>query len=146
MTDLALVARLRQVMLTLAGLLGIGAIVELRLEGHTGGTVQLVPFVLSGLLIVAVAACGWWPSRRTIGLARVTAIIIVVGSGYGLVEHFRQNYLFEREIRPTEPALALILDALEGASPTLAPGLLAIGPILLLAASLEHPVLGRGRH
>ena len=60
-----------------------------------------------------------------------------------MYEHIEHNLAFELEIRPNASASDVWLDALKGASPLLAPGVLGLAASLALAATYQHPALAR---
>ncbi|MDQ3928868.1 MAG: hypothetical protein M3328_06945 [Chloroflexota bacterium] len=55
---------------------------------------------------------------------------------------FLENFAFEREIRPAAPTGDVLMAAIKGASPLLAPGILLFAALLGLAATYYHPALG----
>ncbi|MBL8156945.1 MAG: hypothetical protein JNM70_22415, partial [Anaerolineae bacterium] len=62
-------------------------------------------------------------------------------SGLGLGLHLLGNTQFEQEIRPSAAAVDVLLEALKGANPLLAPGILALAGLLAIAATTYHPML-----
>jgi hypothetical protein len=80
----------------------------------------------------------WVGVRRTHGL-------LVAGSLFGVYEHIEHNLAFELEIRPGAGLGDVWFEALKGASPLLAPGILVLAAILAIAATYYHPALER-RH
>ena len=139
------VQRLRTFLLALAASLCAGTIVELLLAEHTETPIQLIPFVLCGVALVAVLAALVRPQRATlIGLRAVMALMIA-GSCLGVFEHVQGNLGFELEIHPNATAGAVWLDALKGAAPLLAPGILALAAVIAIAATYYHPALERRR-
>jgi hypothetical protein len=135
--------RLRIFLLGIAGCICAGTIVELLLAEHTETAVQLVPFALCGLGLLAVAAALVRPQRATLIALRVVMPLLILGSLLGVYEHIEHNLAFELEIRPGATASDVWLDALKGASPLLAPGVLALAASLALAATYAHPALAR---
>ncbi|HEU5103781.1 MAG TPA: hypothetical protein VFU22_32415 [Roseiflexaceae bacterium] len=137
--------RLRTFLLVLAGWMCAGTIVELLLAEHTESLVQLIPFVLCGLGLIAVAGALLRPSRGTlIGLRAVMALLLV-GSLIGVYEHFEGNLAFEMEIRPAATFGTIWLNVLKGAAPLLAPGILAVAAAIAIASTYYHPALARDR-
>jgi hypothetical protein len=67
--------------------------------------------------------------------------LMVMGSGLGLGLHLLNNYQFEQEIRPSAAAVDVFQEALKGANPLLAPGILALAGLLAIAATTYHPAL-----
>ena len=70
--------------------------------------------------------------------------IVFVGSLFGIYEHVEHNLAFALGIRPNAVASEVLMDALRGANPLLAPGILALAAVLALSATYYHPAL-RGR-
>ncbi len=141
MSDGVIVARLRRLLLALAGAICAGAIVELWMEEHYGDPVQWIPFILSALGALVVAAA-WFRTRRATLLAlRGVMAVVAAGSFLGIYEHVTRNLAFELEIRPNAAVTDVLLKALHGASPIFAPGILALAAILAVAATYYHPAL-----
>ncbi|MCA9955284.1 MAG: hypothetical protein H6657_09740 [Ardenticatenaceae bacterium] len=133
--------RYRLFLFVLAGFIFIGSVVELALEGHTQVPTQWIPFVLSGLGIVAITAVLGWPNRKTIWALRGVMGLTALGSFLGMYEHLAHNIEFALEIRPNAVVSDVFFEALRGANPLLAPGILALGALLALAATYYHPAL-----
>ena len=118
--------------------LGLGGTAgELILLEHTEGRAQLAPLVA---VAVGVAACVGFaarPGRGSVAMLRLSMLGLIGVAGFGLYYHFVGNLEFERELHPTARGWGLIWDTLGGATPALAPGVLALlGLIGLLASSL----------
>ncbi|HBY99071.1 MAG: hypothetical protein M5U01_22290 [Ardenticatenaceae bacterium] len=135
--------RLRRFLLVMAGLMCAGTVVELWLAGHMESPIQFVPFILCGLGLTAILAVLCRPQRRTLLGLRGVVALLVVGSLVGIYEHGEQNLAFELEIRPNATAREVLPEALRGASPLLAPGILALAGVLALGATYSHPALER---
>ena len=133
--------RLRRFLFVLAGFIFIGSIVELALEGHTQSPVQWIPFVLSGLGLVGVTAVLITPQRKTLISLRAVMGLVAFGSFFGIFEHIEHNIAFALELRPNAVLIDVFFEALSGANPLLAPGILALGALLALAATYYHPSL-----
>jgi hypothetical protein len=133
--------RLRIFLLLLAGGLSAGAIVELWAAGHTEEPLQWVPFVLCGLSLVAIVAALLRPQRGVLLALRGVMILMIAGSLLGIYEHISGNIAFAQEIRPGTPTGDLLLKGLSGGNPFLAPGMLAVGALIALAATYGHPAL-----
>jgi hypothetical protein len=136
-------ARLRRFLLALAAVLLAGAVVELLLVEHTEDTLQLLPFVLCGLGVVAIIVALVRPARLTLLALRVLMPLVAAGSLLGVYLHVESNLELERELNPGMAAGPLLLGALGGANPLLAPGVLAVAAVLALAAAYQHPALAR---
>ena len=144
MSPAEVLARLRRFLLVFAALMLCGALVELWLAQHTENFVQLVPFILCGLALLALLAALLRPRRATVRTVRACAWLLLAGSLYGVYEHFTNSVEFQREIDPSASTADALASALGGPNPLLAPGILAAAAVLALAATYRHPTLGRG--
>lgn len=135
--------RIRRWLLILSVLSFGVTVVELILQEHTGEPLQLLPFALCGIGIVAVLAVLLRPGRSTIVMMRITMLIVGMGGVLGLAVHLLRNIGFEQEIRPNAATLDVVLNALKGASPLLAPGAIVFAALLGIIAAYEHPRLGQ---
>ncbi len=143
MSSEVVLGRLRNFLLALAGFMFFGTVVELALTEHWEGPVQLLPFVLSGLSLVAIIALLAQPRPLTVRLLQGIVGVTFLGSLFGIFEHIEHNIEFALEIQPNIATSELILKALGGANPLLAPGILAFTALLALAAVYYHPVMRR---
>ena len=137
-------ARLRRFLLALAVVLLAGAVAELWFVEHTEDTVQLVPFVLCGLGAAAVVVALLRPGRVALWALRAVMLLVAAGSLLGVYLHVESNFELERELNPSMSAGQVLLGALGGANPLLAPGVLAVAALLALAATYQHPALAGG--
>ena len=110
-----LVNRYRTFLLLVAGFSCVFTVVELWLEEHTGSPTQLIPFILCGLGVAAIAAALVRPQRITVTLLRTVMGATLVGSLFGLYEHIEHNWEFAKEIRPNATFSVLLMDTLHGA-------------------------------
>jgi hypothetical protein len=99
--------------------------------------------VLCGAALASLGAAWRWPRRDTLWALRGTMGAVVVGSLFGAYEHLAHNVAFALEIRPGATALDVLWDALGGASPLMAPGVLALAAVLAFAATYAHPAWQR---
>ncbi len=136
-----LVGRFRVFLLSVAGFSCVVTIVELWFEKHTGSALQLIPFILCGLGVAAIAAALIRPRRITLRLLQTVMAAMLAGSLFGLFEHVEHNLEFAREIRPNATFSVLLADTLHGANPLLAPAILALAAVLAIAATYFHPAL-----
>lgn len=144
MSPADILSRLRRFLLVLSVLLFGGTVIELSLVNHTEDAVQWLPFVLCGLGAVAALAALWRPRRATMLSLRICMGLVMCGALFGIYEHLANNVAFQREINPRQPTGDLMLSALGGANPLLAPGILAVAGVLALAVTYHHPALGAG--
>ena len=137
MTEHRTLQRLRSFLRGLAAALFGGTLAELLLARHTDGLLQLVPFALAALGLVALTAAWLRPSRRTVRVLRMVMPVVAAGGPLGIALHFWGNLDFARETRPGADAASLLLAALTGRDPLLAPGILAVAAAVALAATYE---------
>jgi hypothetical protein len=134
-------SRLRRFLLVLSLVLFGGTVVELLLVNHWEDTVQLIPFVLCVLGSGAALLVLFRPVRATVLGLRVCMGLVVCGSFFGIYEHFTNNLAFQREIQPNAQLTHVLVSAVAGGNPLLAPGTLAVAAVLALAATYYHPAL-----
>jgi hypothetical protein len=133
--------RIRLALLLLTGGLLMGTPVELLLAEHTEETQQKIPFILCGLGVFSIILVLMMPRPITLWLLRGVMSLLILGSALGMYYHLTGNFAFELEIRPEATHREVLMDALKGASPILAPGILAFGGAISWIASYGHPVL-----
>ncbi|MBI3942572.1 MAG: hypothetical protein HY326_06115 [Chloroflexi bacterium] len=104
----------------------------------------MIPYILSGLGVGAILVALTRPQRRTLLLLWGCMGVVALGSLIGMVEHIESNLGFYLEIHPATTGLALLTAGLRGASPLLAPGVLALGAVLAVAAAYQHPAFAPG--
>ena len=141
MSPAATLFRLRRFLLVLSILLFGGTVVELSLVKHWGDVVQLIPFALCGLGSLAALFALLRPRRATLLGLRVCMAVVMCGSLFGIYEHFSNNIAFQREIKPSATMSEVLVSAVAGGNPLLAPGTLAVAALLALAASYNDPAL-----
>jgi hypothetical protein len=141
MSDSVVLLRLRQFLLVMSALLLIGTLVELWLINHMEDPVQLIPFALCGLGLVAIFLAMLRPRRAALLGLRACMGLLALGSFLGLYLHVESNLGFHRELHPNASTGDLLWGALGGANPLLAPGILALTAALAIAATYYHPAL-----
>ena len=134
-----LVGKFRRFLLWVAHFVCIGTLIEMWLEEHFGTPTQLIPFVLCGMGLMVIWAGLLKSNRASVIALRIVMFAILVGSVFGIYEHLQHNLLFEMEIRPGSGPSDVIMYAFRGASPLLAPGILALAAILAMGATYCHP-------
>lgn len=127
--------RLRTFLLRLAAVLLVGSIVELVLAEHTESPSQLAAFALCGFGLLALAAVWVWPCHRTVLALRIAMAVVAFGSLVGVGLHFWGNLELGRETQPNADPASLLVIALTGGVPLLAPGILAVSATLAIAAT-----------
>jgi hypothetical protein len=135
MNAAARLGQLRTFLFALAASLFAGTILELLSVKHYKEPVQLIPFALCGLGLVSIAVVWSRPGRTTVLAFRVLMLVIAGGSGLGVYMLIKGNYEFAHEIHPRASTSSLITSALTGRDPLMAPGTLAIGAAIAIAAT-----------
>ena len=108
--------------LLLFGIAGIG--VELLLLHHTDGWWQLAPLALLGIGVLALLGYTLRRNLTTIRLLQTTMLLFVASGVAGTVLHFQGNITYESESNPGLSGRALYEAAVQGSTPTLAPGVM----------------------
>lgn len=113
----------------------VGLLIELLLIEHFEDAWQLVPLILLGLGLPALAwhafAASWTSARAW----RILMTLFVVAGFIGFYMHYAGNVEFELEQNPNAARWVLFREAMMGATPALAPGaMIQIGLIGLLYA------------
>jgi len=135
----------RRFLLLLSAFILVGTLAELWFEEHFESAMQLVPSVLCGLGLIALLPAWLTPGKRSLQILRVVMALILLGGLFGIYEHIAHNLAFELEIRPNATASEVWGEALHGASPLLAPGILSLAGLLALAATYRHPSFQNNR-
>ncbi len=133
-------ARIRQFLLIISTAVFIMTVTELFFLSHWSETIQLLPFVLSGLGLITLALAYFHPSPVTIRVLQWSMILIGLCSLIGIYEHMINNFRFQIEIQPNATTWELIWATLDGANPVLAPGILALGAAIGWTAAYQHPL------
>ena len=136
-------SRIRRLLLALVMFMSIGTVAELWLADHTEELKQLIPFGLCGLVFLSALAVLVRPNPGTIWTFRAVCVITLLGSVLGMFFHLSGNYEFVAEMRPNMAAAEVLIQALEGAAPLLAPGLMGTMALFGLVATYYHPALGK---
>jgi len=119
--------------------------VELIFAKHYTQSAMLIPFVLVTLALATILAVALKPTPLVLRLFQAVMALLFVGSAIGVYFHLRGNLIVARDIDPTLGGFNLIWGMLTGASPALAPGLLAQVGLLGLAYTYRHPNLSANR-
>ncbi len=132
--------RLRALLLALLVLGTLASVVDLLLLEHWEDRWQRMPFWVLGFGLVASIGVAWRPRRWTVRTLQLTMTMFVATGCLGLFQHYRGNEEFELEMRPSLSGLELLREAATGATPLLAPGLLAHLGLLGLMITYKHPL------
>jgi hypothetical protein len=141
MSATEILRRLRRFLLVLSLFLLGGTLLELWLVEHTQDFVQWIPFGLAGLGIVAILPVLLRSSRWAILFLRLSMLLLILGSLFGVYQHVWNNVAFEKEIHPNATVGQLLAKGFGGANPLLAPGTLGVAALLALAAVYRHSVV-----
>ena len=145
------------------GLLALGVVsilataTELVMLRHWTTLVQVIPFMVLGVLAVALALVAVRPVRGRLQVGRAAAVASVLAAFYGVYAHVSANY----DAGPLDRDYSVRWDGMSaiarwwaaatgsvGPSPPVAPAALAFGALCVLLATLRHPALSgttRGR-
>jgi hypothetical protein len=122
----------------------VGLLGELVLLEHTEDFWQLTPLVLLGASPVLLV---WHARSRGTGALRAFQVLMgffIISGIAGLILHYQGNVEFELEMQPGARGLALVWEALKGATPALAPGTMLQLGFLGLVYTYQHPRLSAG--
>ena len=108
----------------LFGSLGTGF--ELVLLEHTEGAWQIVPLALIGAGCLALAALMIRPALITRRAFQLMMWLFLLSGVAGVVLHYQGNRAFELELNPDAAGWELAWESLKGATPSLAPGTMAL--------------------
>jgi len=114
---------------------------ELILLEHTEELLQWIPFVVSGLGLLAVGGVWFVPRSTSLKVFRWVMVIVALSSFAGVYLHFSSNLSFTREINPSFTLLDSLWPAIKGSNPLLAPGVMFLAGVLGLGAIYRHPLL-----
>jgi hypothetical protein len=144
---------LRTGVLALAAVALAGTAVELATERHWNTALQLVPWAALGVLAVAQALLAVRPGRLAVRGARGLALLVIVTSLFGIVEHVRTNIeagVLDATYGNTWDTLSIwaqlwyAATKTVGPAPPLAAGVLAQAALLTLLAAWRHPAIAAG--
>lgn len=103
-----------------------GVLAELYLLDHYDEWRQWVPLVLLTLGMVTGTLEGFVANRATLRLFQLVMLLFVVSGGVGAYFHMASNVEFARELVPDLGGRELLMEALRGAMPALAPGTMSM--------------------
>ena len=85
------------------------------------------------------------PGRRNIRVLQGTMILFVLSGLAGFILHYQGNAEFELEMYPSLKGMKLFWEAIQGATPTLAPGTMIQLGLLGWVYTIRHPQLGSSK-
>jgi hypothetical protein len=131
----AILAVVRRALVLILLLAMVGILVELLLIEHFEDAWQLVPLILLGLGLGALAWHALAPSAASARVWRALMGLFLVAGFLGFYLHYSGNVEFELEQNPNAARWVLFREAMMGATPALAPGvMIQIGLIGLVYA------------
>lgn len=148
MNDSLTLARLRTLLRWLTVAILAGTVLDLLLLKHFESPWQLVPYGLCGLGLATLIRHWQRPSRQNALTLRIVMTLLALGSVTGGVQHVLGNLEFARETMPSATAPTLLLAALLGRNPLLAPSILAVTGVIAVATtySAGRPSPGADAH
>lgn len=141
MSQRLVLQQLRRFLLGVVAVIFIVTVFELILLEHTEETLQWIPFIVSGIGLLATLGAWIAPSQAAIRTLRWVMVGVALSSFVGVYLHFSGNLAFTREINPSFTLSEAIWPAMKGSYPLLAPGILFLAGMLGLAATYQHPAL-----
>ena len=139
--DNATVRTIRALLLVLFAFGVVGSGVELLLLEHTEDVWQLSPLILMGLALAVMVWLVLDQRRVSVRVFQAMMLLHVASGLIGLYLHYRGNVEFELEMYPGLSGMALVWEALKGATPSLAPGTMLVLGLLGLLYTFRHPAL-----
>jgi len=112
---------IKPVILTALLFMLLGTALELYLLHHFEDTLQLIPLLCIGILIVLVTISFFYKTKQMLHFLKVALVLTALSGLYGTFLHLRANYEFELEMKPTANSWELFVESMSGALPTLAP-------------------------
>jgi hypothetical protein len=114
---------------------------ELVLLEHYDDFWQWTPFALFGTSTFVLLWYGFTRRALAIRVFRTVMAAFIAGGALGVYLHYDSNAMFEREMSPEVLGWALFQEAIFGATPALAPGVMVQLGLLGLAFTIRHPAL-----
>jgi len=99
----------------------LGTVSELYLLDHYEDTLQFIPILCIGLLLLLVLVLFVYQSRFLNQGFKIFFVLTASSGIYGAFLHLQANYEFELEMTPTLSGWDLFVESLFGALPALAP-------------------------
>ena len=135
---------LRRLLLWLVLVGALGLLAELALLEHYEDPWQFAPLVLLAIVVVATTVALRRPRAHLLRAFRALMALCLAAGALGVWLHYQGNVEFAREQDASLRGIAMLWEALRGATPELAPGALAQLGLLGLIYTYHHPALARG--
>jgi hypothetical protein len=119
----------------------VGMSLELILLEHYDDLWQWTPFALFGASTFVLLWYGFTRRALAIRAFRIVMVAFIAGGALGVYLHYDSNAMFELEMSPEVLGWALFREAIFGATPALAPGVMVQLGLLGLAFTIRHPSL-----
>ena len=130
----------RRILLAICLFGTVGIAIELLLLGHVDGFLQVVPLLLAGLAVAAMALAAGRPSPWSVQVLRLVMASLILSGVAGMALHFKANTEFQLESDPSLTGWALFRKAIVAkAPPALAPGAMMQLGLIGLAYTFRHP-------
>ena len=139
---------LRRLFLGFGALIVVATLAELAFERHWNTPVRLIPWAAIGVAGVSLTLVAVAKSARTIRIARLLAVAVILSAAYGTYAHIDANY----DAGPLSAKYSATWETMStgskwlkaatkgvGPSPILASGVLAQAALCALAATVGHP-------
>ena len=118
------VHKLRNYILGIYFISGIGLLAELILLEHYEGFWQMLPLVLISISFIMISWLYFKNTSFSKKGSQLVMILMIVGGCWGLWMHYTGNTEFELELHPSVGGFELFWNSIKGATPVLAPGAL----------------------
>lgn len=134
-------SRLSSAVLIVALLATGGIATELLLIGHWSSPAMMIPWAVVVGEVAAISLAATPPRPWRLRLVRGFAVVTMIAGWFGMIEHLAANATFIQELHPEKSRLSIVIEALSGGVPTLAPLAIALPAILAALTTLTS----RGR-
>jgi hypothetical protein len=140
-------ARLRRVLLVVVAVGLVGTAVDLVLLAHYEDPLQLTPFFIICLCLLAVGCHAVSGGEFSLIVMRVAMTIAIAGAAIGMTLHYRGSMEFQLESDPSLAGFDLMMKVLRSkAPPTMAPMNLALLGLVGLASTYRDPAANAQTH
>jgi multisubunit Na+/H+ antiporter MnhB subunit len=119
-----------------------GMMVDLSLVGHFEDINQLIPLVIGGITLLALAWVAIRPGRVSLRAMQFMMLWFIGAGILGITLHFQANAEFQRDIDPSIATVDLVWKVVQAtAPPALAPAVMMQLGVLGLVYTYRHPAL-----